>query len=318
MVRPGARGAVLVATAHPDDETLAMGGTLAWLAHYGWQVTIVCATRGERGWIADPLLSTRDALGLVREQELRRAAQVLGAGDVCLLDFCDGTLSAIDRADLAGAFAAAIRRIRPQLVFTWGPDGGYGHPDHVAVCRAVTAAFQATARGQDDRRALYYFSVRPPAIMRGLRWLSHRLRRRPAASPPFRTPEWTTAIDVSAYRKARLEALRQHRTQIPADVWLRGVAALLAPRNHFAFSSVERFHRAYPPLRPGEPHEIGFWQQPRSGVERVPLAATRAIVGAGAPAIWAGPGAAPAGYGRSRISLRRQRMRSDTSSLSST
>src|SRR5579871_4498191 len=71
-------GSVLVAVSHPDDETLAMGGTLAWLARRGRRVTIVCATGGEAGWIADPLLATRDSLGTVREHELRRAAHVLG------------------------------------------------------------------------------------------------------------------------------------------------------------------------------------------------------------------------------------------------
>ncbi len=261
-------GRVLVATAHPDDETLAMGGTLAWLAHRGLRVTIVCATRGELGWIADPLLATRDSLAAVREQELRRAAQVLGVDDVCLLDYRDGTLPGIDPAELAGAFAAAIRRLRPQIVFTWGPEGGYGHPDHIAVCRAVTAAFNETAGGPDAAQALYYFAVWPPALVRGLRRLTHRPRRPATSCPPQRAPRWSTAIDVSAYRRQRMEALRQHRTQLPADPWLRRIDALLAPRNNFAFSRVERFYRAAPPVLPAEPIEFGLQLGGAAGARR--------------------------------------------------
>ncbi len=248
-------GRVLVATAHPDDETLATGGTLAWLAHRRQRVTIVCATRGELGWIADPLLATRDSLPALREQELRRAAQVLGVADVCLLDYRDGTLPSVEPSELAGAFTAAIRRIRPQLVFTWGPDGGYGHPDHIAVSRAVTAAFTETAGGPNGPQALYYFAVWPSALVRGLRWLCHRPRRPATPWSPRHAPPWSTAIDVSAYRDQRLEALRQHRTQLPADLWLRGIGALLAPRNNFGFSRVERFYRAAPPVPLAEPIE---------------------------------------------------------------
>lgn len=273
---------VLVAVAHPDDETLAMGGTLAWLSQRGDRVTIVCATRGESGWIADPLLATRESLGAMREQELRRAAQVLGVADVCMLDYRDGTLSCVAPAELTGAFAAVIRRARPDVVITWGPDGGYGHPDHIAISAAVTAAFFATAPQPHDPRALYYFAVRQHLLVRGLRWLSHQARRGRAPRPPLRAPRASTEIDVSSFRKTRLEALRQHRTQIPADVWTRGLAALLAPRNNFAFSQVERFHRAYPPLRPGDPLETVFWQRAAGG--GATAAATEPAATGGAPA----------------------------------
>ena len=73
---------LLVAVAHPDDETFGMGGTMARFAAQGWGVTVICATRGEVGEIADPSLATPETLGAVREQELRRACAVLGVTDV--------------------------------------------------------------------------------------------------------------------------------------------------------------------------------------------------------------------------------------------
>ncbi len=126
--------------AHPDDESFSVGGTLAKYAAGGAEAMIVSATRGQAGQIRDARVATRRTLGAVREQELRRACQTLGVRHVECLDYMDGALQDVDRPVLVGSLVRVIRTFRPDVVLTLGPDGAYGHPDHVAVSAAVTEA----------------------------------------------------------------------------------------------------------------------------------------------------------------------------------
>ncbi|HLZ70234.1 MAG TPA: PIG-L family deacetylase [Dehalococcoidia bacterium] len=253
-------GAVLVAVAHPDDETLMMGGTLARLAHEGRRVVVVCATRGEAGAIADEHLATRATLGEAREQELIRACQSLGIARPIVLSFPDGGLQDVDPRDLAERFGEAIRGVGPCVVVTWGADGGYGHPDHIAVHAAATTAFFRTTTEVGGPGALYYVLVRQPRLVRLVRRVKRlALARGRSVRPNAASLRPTTYVDVACFSKARLAAMREYRSQLPADLWLRGVSGLLSPRNNFAFSRVERFSRAYPALRPDEPAEQALW-----------------------------------------------------------
>jgi LmbE family N-acetylglucosaminyl deacetylase len=127
--------------AHPDDETFCAGGTFAKYAAQGAEIMVVCATRGQAGQIRDAGIATRRTIGQVREQELRAACDRLGIHHARCLDFVDGALTRDDPAPLIGEFTRAIRAFRPTTVFTFGPDGGYGHPDHVAISNAATDAF---------------------------------------------------------------------------------------------------------------------------------------------------------------------------------
>jgi LmbE family N-acetylglucosaminyl deacetylase len=245
------RETALVVVAHPDDETLMMGGTLARLAAGGWQVVVLSATRGEAGWVADPHLATRATLGAVREQELRHACAVLGLASPIVWRYPDGGLATLDPAAFSQAVVCAIAQIRPQLVFTWGPDGGYGHPDHRAVHRAVTAAVQQTRTLPGGPQGLYYPIVRPPRLRRLLR----RLRagpRGPQPAHPAPLPV-TTRVDVRRTRWQRAAALRVYRSQRPAEPWLGLLAAWRAPRDRFSWRATEAFHRAGPPARSGTP-----------------------------------------------------------------
>jgi LmbE family N-acetylglucosaminyl deacetylase len=132
--------------AHPDDESLGMGGMLARYAAEGVATYLVTATRGERGWAGPADQNPGEtALGALREQELRQAAAVLGIREVQLLDYIDGDLDAAPPAEAIGHIVAAIRRVRPQVVATFGPDGVYGHPDHIAISQFTTAALVAAA-----------------------------------------------------------------------------------------------------------------------------------------------------------------------------
>ena len=122
---------------------------------------MVCATRGEVGEISNPSLATPETLGQVREEELRAACRALGVEDLFILGYrdsgMDGTLDnrhpqALCQADLhevTGRTVAIIRQLRPQVVLTFDPNGGYGHPDHIFVHRAAREAFAAA--GDDSR-----------------------------------------------------------------------------------------------------------------------------------------------------------------------
>jgi len=140
---------ILSVSAHPDDETLFAGGTLAMYAEKGHDVYMLDTTRGEGGEVGDPPLATEETLGQVREQEARNAAKALGAKDIFFLPFIDphmeinGTPRAINATleEFSAAIAEIIRRIRPNLVLTHGSNGEYGHPQHVYTHQAVRQAF---------------------------------------------------------------------------------------------------------------------------------------------------------------------------------
>lgn len=139
---------ILVISAHPDDETMAVGGTLAMYAEQGHDIYLLETTRGEGGEVGEPPLTDRERLGAYRERELREAAAVLGARDVIFLPFVDppmeigGTASRIDvpLEAFAAAIADCLRRIRPDIVLTHGSNGEYGHPQHIYTHRATRLA----------------------------------------------------------------------------------------------------------------------------------------------------------------------------------
>ena len=141
---------ILVVSAHPDDETLFAGGTLAMYAQKGNDIFILETTRGEGGEVGEPPLTTKDKLGSLREQEVRQAAEALGARDIYFLPFIDphmeinGIARRIDAP--LDVFAAAIgdyiSKVQPDLVITHGSDGEYGHPQHIHTHQATRMALK--------------------------------------------------------------------------------------------------------------------------------------------------------------------------------
>jgi LmbE family N-acetylglucosaminyl deacetylase len=126
--------------AHPDDETICAGGTLAKYASSGAEVTAVALTRGGAGQIRDAAVATRATLRAVRERELAAAGKELGLTRTRCLDHPDGGLSGVDGEILLEQVSELVTEFQPDVVMTFGPDGFSGHPDHVAVGAAVTAA----------------------------------------------------------------------------------------------------------------------------------------------------------------------------------
>ncbi len=131
---------VLGVYAHPDDEVFCAGGTLAKYVAAGAEAMVVSATRGQAGQIRSAQIATRHTLGQVREQELHLGCQRLGIQHSICLDYGDGTLQEQAPEILIGHITEIIRSFRPDVVLTFGPDGGYGHPDHVTISKVTTVA----------------------------------------------------------------------------------------------------------------------------------------------------------------------------------
>ena len=177
---------ILAVLAHPDDETFGMGGTLALYAQRGAQVYLVCATRGEVGDVDPQYMQGFDSIAERREYELRCAAQKLGLKGVFFMGYRDSgmpgaadnhhpqALAAAPLEEVAGKVVGYIRQLRPQIVLTFDPIGGYRHPDHIAVHDATVRAFALT--GRPDYRTdglppyqpqkLYFYTI----PRRYLRW----------------------------------------------------------------------------------------------------------------------------------------------------
>jgi LmbE family N-acetylglucosaminyl deacetylase len=151
------RPTLLAILAHPDDETFGIGGTLALYASRGVDVHLICATRGEVGTVDADCLEGYASIAELREAELRCAAGNLGLSGVHFLDYRDsgmpGTadnthpraLAAAPQEEVIEKVVGYIRQLRPQVVITHDPIGGYRHPDHIAIQRAATQAFSAAA-----------------------------------------------------------------------------------------------------------------------------------------------------------------------------
>jgi len=139
---------ILAISAHPDDETLFSGGTLAMYAQKGHDIYILETTRGQGGEVGEPPLTTRENLAAFREQEARRAANKLGVRDIFFLPYIDPYMEIngiarrieVSLKEFAGAIEAHIQQIRPDLVITHGSNGEYGHPQHIYTHQATRLA----------------------------------------------------------------------------------------------------------------------------------------------------------------------------------
>ncbi len=140
--------------AHPDDETFGMGGTLAFYAHQGVDVHLVCATRGEVGEVDPEYKQTIKSAACLRTQELRCAVDILGINQLHILNYRDSGMPGSDANQhpralaaqpvekVAGEIAHLIRQIKPNVVLTFDPIGGYRHPDHIAIHQATVLGFK--------------------------------------------------------------------------------------------------------------------------------------------------------------------------------
>lgn len=247
-------GRLLAVFAHPDDESLSCGGLLARCAEAGVEVTLACATRGEAGSINPALGIDRAALADTREAELRAAAEVLGLRDVVVLGHRDGMLTWIDPVRVEASIAAVLERVEPDAVLTFGADGLYWHPDHIAIAARTAAA----VRGYASIRPVPLYEVTmPPGAMQALEAEARRRTGDPTLAYWGVPPETfgkgalppTIVLDVTPQIDRKLGALACHRSQLGPGNPLAHLDRDLA-LSHLA---VEHFHVA-----PGSPMPGGF------------------------------------------------------------
>jgi len=223
-------GSVVAIVAHPDDESLIAGGTLALAGRAGARTGVVCMTRGEHGPISDPALASQRQLAEVRVAELRNAGRALGLAWSTCLTYPDGELPWIDQELAAAELAALLASHAPDVILTFGEDGLYGHPDHAAA-----AAIAAQAIRRLEGPVEIYEAVWPDGMVGELvaaaagRGLPHDLwGLDPEAFGSGRTAEMI--VDVRAVLAQKLSALRSHRTQLAADHLLTALPLDLAER----------------------------------------------------------------------------------------
>ena len=150
-------GGLLLVLAHPDDESMGTGGLILRHTRAGIPTNLVCATYGEKGWMGKPPGAKEEDLREIRAGELEEAAAALALTAVVLWDYPDGGVSGSDRQEITQRIWEQISKLRPRAVVGWGPDGGYGHPDHVAIGKCTDAAVAAMTEG--ERPALYHIAI---------------------------------------------------------------------------------------------------------------------------------------------------------------
>jgi LmbE family N-acetylglucosaminyl deacetylase len=240
--------------AHPDDDAYGVGG---WMAmNPDADVTIVLATSGGAGEIADPSLATREDLTEVREREEREFLAAVGHGDadLRLLRYPDGDLKGVPREELAERIAEILVETRPHVVVTSGPEGVTGHEDHIAAGAACTDAFRQARERTDDPAALqrlYYSSISASDVDRFFAMLRDRGIHVGNPGDPFMprgVPDDTIAVrmDVRQVFPQKLAGIKAHRTQavelgaIPDDLRQEALGE-------------DSYVQAWPERRPGGP-----------------------------------------------------------------
>ncbi len=261
---------LLAVLAHPDDESFGPGGTLALYAQDGVEVHLICATRGDVGAIPPELQLNAEETARMREDELRCAAAELGLTGVHLLGYRDSgmpgssdnshpdALASAPAAEVAKKVADLMRQIRPQVVITHDPIGGYRHPDHIAIHKAAVDAFNsvreemegASAPSNSHPQKLYYHTF-PRRFLRFMVRLLPLFGKNPRK---FGQNDDIDLVEISrddvpiharidfrrvAYIKEKAHACHQSQ-QGPSSGGLFGVLVRL-------FSGPETFTRAYPP-----------------------------------------------------------------------
>ncbi len=274
---------MLVSYAHPDDETFGLGGTIARYVDAGVEVHLICATNGDEGTVDPDFLEGYDSIGAMRLAELRCAAEKLGIKQVYTFGYRDSGMmgspnnhhpDALWQADqdvLVGRVVEVVRRVRPQVVITFDPYGGYGHPDHIAMHRATLRAFheagnaesypEQIANGlQPHRPQKLYYPIFPRTSIRMGVWLARLRGQDPRRMGKNQDMDFLAVLESTLPTHARLD-LRAYY-----DAWQDAAgchASQMGPRQMFPLPrTIERlvfgwqsFYRAWPEAQNGSPVE---------------------------------------------------------------
>ena len=254
--------------AHPDDESLGNGGMLAKYAAEGIEISLVVATRGERGWPGkESEYPGLEALGKIREAEVLEAASVLGIHSVQFLGYLDGELDQAHPAEILACIVGHLRRVKPDVVVTFGPYGGYGHPDHIAISQFTTAAIVEAANPQ----SLYYRNLAPHSVSK-LYYMAETEEVFSVYQSVFGDlvmsidgtkrgivtwPTWSLSacIDTWDYWHTVAHAIACHRTQVPAY----SVLEHLSPEQRKKLWGTQTYYRAFSLVNGGRQGETDLF-----------------------------------------------------------
>ena len=254
--------------AHPDDESLGNGGTLAKYSSEGVETSVLVATRGEHGWFGDKAdYPGPEELGRIREAELRDAADALGIGEVSFLDYEDGHLAEAQSSKAIAGIVDHVRRVRPHVALTFDAQGAYGHPDHIAISQLATSALVAAA--DPSFRATGDWPAHAVSKLYYMAWSEDQMAGYQAAfgdlvmnvdgeerrAAPWNEWAITTRIDTSAYWRRVWEAVSCHRSQLP------GYQALLdlSESHHRRIWGVQTYYRAFSLVNGGRKIEVDLF-----------------------------------------------------------
>ena len=259
MVTPLRLMAVL---AHPDDESLGMGGTLVKYA-------AECRESGRsRGIPPGEGHPGAEELGRIRKRELEAAAATLGIRELALLGYHDQQLDRADPREAIGRIAAIYRGARPQVVMTFGPEGGYGHPDHIAISQfalaaavmAADSAWIAPDRAAPHAISKFYFMAWPRAAMAAYEEAFRKLISRVdgVEREANAWPDWavTTVIDTRTHWQTVWRAVSCHESQITAYEKL----SHLTPSSHEALWGWQSYYRVFSTVNGGRGRESDLFE----------------------------------------------------------
>jgi len=253
------KGTLATILAHPDDETFGTGGTIVRYAMEGIVVHSLCLTEGEKGWAGgegSPKVP-REKVGATRALELAEAGRRMGTASVTCLKYPDGGVEGVNEDYIVRDIVRWLRLVRPDVVITWGPDGGYGHPDHIATgIRALRAVELAGIARHEPELGDHVHVKRCYRFVVGAEFIENLMKLESGFADYMGTlkvkpQRWTrerlgAAIDITKYEALKINAMEAHRTQSPdLAMWnrVRAKAGQLMKE--------EQFIRAFP--EPGGP-----------------------------------------------------------------
>lgn len=261
---------LLAIFAHPDDESMGMGGTLAKYSDEGVETHLLCATRGERGWFGDPEAHPGfESLGQTRTLELQNAVKELGMTSLSFLDYIDGDVDKANHHDAIQKIVTHIRKIRPQVAVTFPPDGNYGHPDHIAIGQFTNAALICAADSSyadlqnlpAHRVSKLYYMVDGESFINLIAPfmgdMTFQVDGQTRGEVAWKDWMITTRIEMSEYCRAAWRAIQCHQSQLPtlgalADMHEDAAVAVLTMQG--------TFFRAYSLVNGGRMIENDFFE----------------------------------------------------------
>ncbi len=263
---------ILAVLAHPDDESFGLGGTLALYAKRGYETYYVCATRGEAGTVDPEFLNGFKDTAEMRTNELMRAAKELGLKEVHFLGYRDSGMPGMEANKhpdaqinhpvevVAGKVVKHIREIKPDIVITFDPIGGYKHPDHIHIHKATVLAFEKAGdasfhpdAGAPFKPSALYYQIFPRWFLRVMTRLMPLIGKDPTKwgrNGDINLKELAEVdfpvhvrLNVRSVSEEKRKASEQHASQGGIQM-RRGLMGFVTK----VFGEKEDFMRAYPPV----------------------------------------------------------------------